>query len=127
MRATTANIMEPFAERGPFDADMFDDCYPWDMGQDAAIRNTRVVDPARFGYPLQQENEVLLVELSTVVGHEGTDWQNPYAWQARGVLAYPSPYVPPPGGLQPNYAVNAAMTPEQVQMNVIAGSGILDV
>lgn len=119
--------MEPFALRGPSDADMFDDCYPWDAGKDAAIRSTRLVDPSRFGYPLERENETLLLELSTVYGHEGTDWQNPYAWQSRGILAYPSPYTIPPGGLQPNYAVDSAMTPQQVQMNVVAGSGILEV
>lgn len=119
--------MEPFALRDPSDAAMFDDCYPWDAGKDAAIRSTRLVDPSRFGYPLQRENETLLLELSTVYGHEGTDWQNPYAWQARGILAYPSPYASPPGGLQPNYAVDAAMTPQQIQMNVQAGSGILEV
>lgn len=120
-------MLEPFALRGPGDAQMFDDCYPWDQQLDNAIRSTRLVDPARFGYPLQQSNEVLLVELGSVYGHEGNDFQNPYAWQARGILAYPSPLVPGPGGLQPNFGVDGAMTSAEVQQNVIASSHILEV
>lgn len=119
--------MEPFAVRGPDDAQMFDDCYPWDVGLDNAIRSTRLVDPSRFGDPLQQSNQVLLIERGEVYGHEGTDFQNPYAWQARGVLTYPQPLVPAPGGLQPNFGVDGAMTSAEVQQNVISSAHILEV
>lgn len=40
--------------------------------------------------PMRLRNRELLIELSTVVGHEGDDFQNPYAWTATGVLVYPS-------------------------------------
>lgn len=127
MRSGTSNIQQPFELQTSTDADMFDDCYPWDHRLDDAIRSTRLVDPARFGYPLEHANETLLIELGAVYGQEGNDFQNPYAWQARGVLAYPQPLVPPPGGLQPNFGVDGAMTQAEVQQNVISSSHILEV
>lgn len=127
MRSGTADLLQPFELRTADDASMFDDCYPWDVRLDNAIRSTRVVDPARFGYPLERSNETLLIELGTVYGQEGDDFQNPYAWTARGVLDYPQPLVPAPGGLQPNFGVDGAMTPNEVQLNVLASSHILEV
>ena len=125
--ATSDVSVQGFELRGVDDHKMFDDCYPWDTVLDNAIRSTRVVDPARFGSNLQRSNEVLLIELSTVYGHEGFDFQNPYAWQSTGVLAYPSALVPAPGGLQPNFGIDGAMTPAEVQQNIVASSHILEV
>lgn len=127
MRSTDVSPLEPFELRHADDALMFDDCYPWDTQLDNAIRSTRLVDPDRYGYPLAESNRAYLYELGTVYGREGNDFQNPYTWQARGVLAYPSLLVPPPGGLQANFGVDAAMTPAEVQQNVTATSHILEV
>lgn len=61
----------------------------WDGAQDAKIRSIAVVEPM-CSYPLREQNREYLYELGTVVGREGYDWQNPYVWASRGVLAYPN-------------------------------------
>lgn len=126
MRPPDALAEIDWSLRTPQDADAFLDTWPWDYRLDDEIRSTHVVDPARFGYPLERSNETLLIELGSVYGREGSDFQNPYAWAARGVLAYPNPMVPTPGGLQPTFAVDGAMTSQEVQANVQATSHILE-
>ena len=85
------------------------------------IRQSHAVDPARF-YPLEGENRTLLIEMGTAMGHEGSDWQNPYAWAARGVLVYPNPAST---GLSPAYGVNDSPDPASVALNVRATAGML--
>lgn len=108
------------------DAAMNPNLFPWDLGRDGEIRSTRVVDPSRFGYPLEHSNEQLLLELGTEVGKEATDYQNPYVWQSTGVLGYPNALVPPPGGLLPRFGI-IGDTVESIAMNVQASSHILEV
>lgn len=64
---------------------------PWNMEADGSIRNAHAVDPGRYGNS-SRETDGELIELSTVVGHEADDYQNPYAFASTGVLAYPSPF-----------------------------------
>lgn len=106
-------------------ADMFSATYPWNMRMDAAIRNARVVDPDRTGaYALETDNQTLLIELGTVYGREGYDYQNPYVWQGRGIFNYPDPRVP---YLTPHWGIGAAQTPAEIQANIQATSGLLEV
>lgn len=102
---------------------MFDAVFP--MGAaDARIRQSHAVDPARF-YPLERLNQSEAINRDEHYGQEGWDWQNPYAWAARGVLVYPNPAST---GLAPNIgAVDASPDPALVALNVRATAGVLEV
>lgn len=102
---------------------MYDANPPWDLSADFACRQTSVVDPGRF-YPLAHQNRELLFELGDEVGREGTDFQNPYAWAARGVLVYPNDLSP---GLRPAYGQNAGDNATDLALNIRATAGVLQV
>lgn len=135
---TTASVVESHLALVPYAADrqdqpllepgngvvgMFDAVFP--MGAaDARMRQSHAVDPARF-YPLERQNQELLIERGEVYGHEGYDWQNPYAWAARGVLVYPNPAS---SGLEQNIGgANLSPDPAGVALNVRATAGVLEV
>lgn len=95
---------------------MFSATYPWNHLLDSRLRTWAVVDPVQT-YPLGPENRVELVEMGTVMGKEGSEYQNPNVWQGRGVLAYPSLHSP---GLEPAYGVGVAADYTDVVLNVQA-------
>lgn len=64
---------------------------PWDMEADNGIRNAHFVDDRRYGNSAREDLRELF-QLDLVVGHEASDYQNPYAFAATGVLDYPSPF-----------------------------------
>lgn len=95
---------------------------PWNMKLDASIRNTHMVDPARYGNS-SREDDSLLFELNEVVGHEAADYQNPYAFMAGGVLAYPGTWG---SGLDPHYGVGGDGQAEQdVAINIQATQNVI--
>lgn len=102
---------------------MFDAVFP--MGAaDARIRQSHAVDPARF-YPLERTNQEYVLDRDAHYGHEGWDWQNPYSWAARGVLAYPNAAS---SGLAPNVGgADLGEDPALVALNVRATAGVLEV
>lgn len=81
----------PAVSRDDNDAVLFPAVYPWDKAKDAAIRQARIVDGRRYS-DSERENLAELFELDAVVGHEASDYQNPYAFASTGVLDYPSPF-----------------------------------
>lgn len=99
----------------------------FDGRSDSTIRSPRVVDQMR-AYPLQEENRELLYELSTVVGMEGGDSQNPYVWASRGVLQLAGEQPGIASGLNANsYGDRRAVHVDEVAMNAQATAGILEV
>lgn len=110
-------------EQGNAVVGMFDAVFP--MGAaDARIRQSHAVDPARF-YPLERENQEYVLNRDAHYGLEGTDWQNPYSWAARGVLVYPNPAS---SGLAPNVGgVDKGADPALIALNVRATAGVLEV
>lgn len=96
------------------DERMFSATYPWDRYRDAQIRSAGVVAPMlSCGDPSPD----YLVELGTVYGEEGSDYQNPYVWQGRGVLAFPTVRDP---GLAANYGVDLGQNYADLLLNVQA-------
>ena len=93
---------------------MYPATYAWDRLRDAAIRQQRLVDPV---HSLGDRAPALLVEMGTVVGEEGTDYQNPYVWQGTGVLQFPTVRAP---GLVPAYGVDAGQNYSDLLLNVQA-------
>lgn len=94
----------------------------WDGAQDAKIRTIAVVEPLATD-PLRERNREYLYEMGTVMGHEGFDWQNPYVWASRGVLAYPNENS---SGMETGVGgVGLGQTPADVLMNVRSTSHAL--
>lgn len=100
---------------------MFDGNYPWNLAADFSHRQSSYIDPMRT-YPLARQNRELLIELGDEVGREGTDWQNPYAWAAGGVLGYPNANS---SELVPAYGQNASSNGQDLALNVRATAGVL--
>lgn len=96
------------------DDHMFSATYPWDLLRDSLIRTRAVVDPV---HSVGDRAPDYLVELGTVYGEEGTDYQNPYVWQGRGVLAFPTLRDP---GLVPAYGVDLGQNYSDLLLNVQA-------
>lgn len=71
-----------------------------------------------------KENREYLVELGTIVGHEGEDFQNPYAWTAPGVLQIPNAESGLAEGIG---GVRLGQTPDEVAMNVAHSANIMQV
>jgi hypothetical protein len=98
------------------DAHMNPATFEWDRLEDSTkARQVRIVDPSRYGDPLQEMNRDYLYELGTVYGQEGTDWQNPNAWQGTGVLVFPSEHT---SGLRPTFGVDGGQSPADIALNV---------
>src|SRR5579862_8118296 len=64
---------------------------PWDYAADNEMRQARIKDPARYGNSAR-ENLGELFELDSVVGHEATDYQNPYLIVPTATIIYPAPF-----------------------------------
>lgn len=95
---------------------------PWNMALDGAIRNAHFVDPGRYGNSAR-ENDAELFQLDLVVGQEASDYQNPYAFMAGGVLAYPTPFG---SQLDPKYGLGKDGQAEQdVAMNIQATGNVI--
>lgn len=95
----------------------------WAGDQDAKLRSPAVVDQSRND-PMHGPNRELLVELGTIVGREGYDYQNPYAWTATGVLAYPNAESGISSGIG---GVGLGQTVKEIELNVRATAGVLQV
>lgn len=102
-------------------AEMFPSTYPWDLQLDAEIRSVAMVDPVRT-YPLARENRELLYEMGAVMGHEGSDYQNPNVLQGRGVLAYDTPNS---SKLVPAYGIGGAQSGDEVLLNILSTQHLL--
>jgi hypothetical protein len=70
------------------------------------------------------ENREYLVELGTVVGHEGEDFQNPYAWTAPGILQIPNAESGLAEGIG---GVRLGQTPDEVALNIAHSGNVLQV
>lgn len=96
---------------------------PWNMEADASIRSIRLVDHARLGNS-SREDLSLLFELDQEVGHEGTDYQNPYDIPPTATLVYPAPYGT---ALDPSYALGLALdNADSVAINIQATAAIIN-
>lgn len=71
-----------------------------------------------------KDNREYLYELSEIVGHEGEDFQNPYAWTAPGVLQIPNAES---GLAQGIGGVRLGQTPDEVALNVAHSANIMQV
>lgn len=99
------------------DEQLFSATFPWDMRADAAIRGVKITDPDSLD-PLAPLNQRELIHDGSVTGHEGSDYQNPYAFASGDVFDLKG------ADLRPNYGIRGD-TAGNVALNVVATSGFI--
>jgi len=95
---------------------------PWNMEADASIRNAHFVDPGRYGNSAR-EDDLELIHLDQIVGHEAWDYQNPYAFASLGVIEYPTPFGTQ---IDPRYGLgDGGVAAQDVAINIRATANVI--